>query len=143
MLATVKTRGGEAALGKEMALTASNIRYLLTIRQLDCENQGVRCIDIANALRLTKPTVHSMIRKLIELGLVSQDHGGAVYLTEQGCACAHQYGACHSTAVRMFRGLLDLSEREAKGAAYSLLAEIPPARLSEVRDRMDAAVRVG
>ncbi len=37
------------------ALTAANIRYLLAIEDLDRNGKGVRCVDVAQALGITKP----------------------------------------------------------------------------------------
>lgn len=42
-------------------LTASNIRYLLTMKELDRDGCGVRCVDLASALNLSKPSVHNMM----------------------------------------------------------------------------------
>lgn len=42
-------------------LTPSAIKYLLTLLELCQKDAGARCMDIAEQLRVTKPSVHSMI----------------------------------------------------------------------------------
>ncbi len=117
-------------------LTGTNIRYILAIHRLDVGRQGVRCIDIARALGLRKPTVHSMLGTLIKTGLVAHDHGGAVRLTEQGWALAEQYADCFRAATRLFGETLALPAPEAVNTGYALLAETPPERLAELATRL-------
>ena len=42
-------------------LTPSAIKYLLTLLELCKKDAGARCMDIAEQLRVTKPSVHSMV----------------------------------------------------------------------------------
>ena len=60
-------------MANQKTLTASNIRYLLTIQSLDREGKGARSVDIATEMGLSKPSVHNMMRTLIEIGLVRKD----------------------------------------------------------------------
>lgn len=62
------------------ALTASNIRYLLTMKELDGDGRGVRCIALATALGLSKPSVHNMMGTFSQMGLISRDSYGAAFL---------------------------------------------------------------
>ena len=48
-------------------LTASNIRYLLAMKELEKSCQGLRCVDIAATLGLSKPSVHNMLDNFIEI----------------------------------------------------------------------------
>ena len=63
-----------------IVLTASNIRYLLAMKELDHDGSGVRCSAIANALRLSKPSVHNMMNTFRRLGLVQKDAYRACFL---------------------------------------------------------------
>lgn len=129
---------GRAGLNEDMPpLSSSHIRYLLTIYRIDANHGEVRCIDLANALQLTKPTIHSMITTLIKMALVEHASGGAVYLTEQGRAYAHQYDGCFCAATDLFRRMLGLSEVEAQNTTYSLLSEVPFLKLAELKRRME------
>lgn len=126
-----------------MPLTSAQIRYILTIDKIDASHGEVRCIDLAKALQLTKPTIHSMIATLVRLSLVEHVSGGAVYLTEQGRAYAHQYDGCFHAATRLLQRTFGLSEREAQNTAYSLLAEVPFPKLAELKHRMEIGLCAG
>ena len=68
------------------SLTPSAIKYLLALLELCQPNKGARCMDIAEYLQVTKPSVHSMICNLCQSGLAEKKKYGAVFLTEQGHA---------------------------------------------------------
>ena len=74
------------------ALTASNIRYLLTMKELDGDGRGVRCIALATALGLSKPSVHNMMGTFSQMGLISRDSYGAAFFTDEGNELARRYG---------------------------------------------------
>ena len=50
----------------QRSLTASNILYLLAMREIDKSGEGMRCTRIANMLNLSKPSVHSMMNVFTE-----------------------------------------------------------------------------
>ena len=65
-------------------LTPSAIKYLLTLLELCQKDAGARCMDIAEQLRVTKPSVHSMIENLCAAGLAEKKKYGTVFLTPEG-----------------------------------------------------------
>lgn len=76
------------------ALTATNIRYLLVIRELDVGERGARYSDVAKVLGVTKPSVTTMIGTLRGFGLVTKEKHGMVHLTKIGREKATWYAAC-------------------------------------------------
>ena len=73
-------------------LTAANIKYLLALHELECcTERGIRCVDLAKRLNITKPSVHTMINNLRNMGLVVKEHYGSVYMTEAGKHAAKRY----------------------------------------------------
>ena len=78
-----------ANTGKD--LTAANIRYLLALRDLDGDQRGVRCVSIAEALGVSKPSVHAMMDTLKKLSLVDKDRYGTVRFTPAGRELADRY----------------------------------------------------
>lgn len=72
-------------------LTASNIRYLLTMKELDKEGSGVRCVDIASTLKLSKPSVHNMLDTFVEMGFIRKAAYGIAIFTELGNETALRY----------------------------------------------------
>ena len=67
-------------MANRKALTASNIRYLLTMIKLDQAGKGVRCVDIATNLGLSKPSVHNMMDTLVQMGFVNRNTYGVAFL---------------------------------------------------------------
>ena len=119
-------------------LTASNIRYLLTVKELDRDGRGARCTDVALALGLTRPSVHNMMKTLIELGLICKDAYGAARLTVAGEQTAARYGryfrSVHALLTRGF------PESDAlTSAACALLSELPEAELEGFCVRAESA----
>ena len=72
-------------------LSSANIRYLLALRELDAEQPGVRCTDLADRLGVSKPSAHRMISVFSERGLVTRDDKGIIYLTKQGNELSQHY----------------------------------------------------
>lgn len=105
-------------------LTASNIRYLLAVKELGRADGGARCIDIAAALKLSKPSVHNMMDSLSRSGLVCKNAYGMVYFTDAGREAAERYARYYSAVASMlarnFPNAADLRD-----AACLLLSEIP------------------
>lgn len=80
-------------------LTPSAIKYLLTLLELCQKDAGARCMDIAEQLRVTKPSVHSMIENLCAAGLAEKKKYGTVFLTRRaGCRRSAMRPAVRSCA---------------------------------------------
>ncbi len=67
-----------------MKLTNSQEEYLKTIYLLDKNNKKIRVTDIAEKLKITKPSVNKGINTLKEMGLVNYKTYGNISLTEEG-----------------------------------------------------------
>ena len=122
-------------------LTAANIRYLLTVKALDKDGSGVRCVDVAAALGLSKASVHNMMQTFTRLGLVNKVAYGMAVVTERGNAAAQRYSryytAVESLLHSSFPGLENL-----QAAACSLLATVPQQELEQLCVRQQAAAGV-
>lgn len=68
---------------KRSQLTAAHVRYLIALKRLN-NADGIKGSDIANALNLTKPSVHSMMDTFLNLKYIAKERGGQVFLTEYG-----------------------------------------------------------
>lgn len=66
-----------------MKLTRSQEEYLKTIYILEKNNQKVRVTDIANKLKITKPSVNKAIKNLKELQLIDYKAYGNINLTKE------------------------------------------------------------
>lgn len=106
------------------ALTAANIKYLLALHELDAD-EGVRCVDVAQALDISRPSVHAMIKTLEGMKLVEKPRYGVVCFTAQGKLLADLYKECFEAVCLHFREMLP-GKPDIKAAACVLLAEMPP-----------------
>lgn len=72
---------------RELHLTMANEDYLecmVRIEREDNETEGVRSVDIAQRLGVSKASVNKAVTALKAQGLVEQSHYGKVMLTDQG-----------------------------------------------------------
>lgn len=115
-------------------LTASNIRYLLTMKELDRDGCGVRCVDLASALNLSKPSVHNMMDTFSELGIISKTSYGMAHFTDSGNDTAHRYGHYYEIVSESLRCMFpDIGDLQM--AVCSLLSEVPQDSLEHMSRR--------
>ena len=127
------------------ALTAANIRYLLAIEDLDRNGKGVRCVDVAQALGITKPSVHSMVDSMKDMGLLEKPHYGVIRLTDLGRSTADRYQVYFQTICRHFTQFLP-QRQDVLAAAFALLSELKLESVVEMCTRIadaDAALCSG
>lgn len=105
-------------------LTASNIKYLLVIKELDKEGRGVRCTDVAEALGITKPSVHTMVNTLKALELISKDRYSVIRFTPEGGKLAEEYSRCFRAVSGHFGDIFP-DPVQLRPAICAMLAEIP------------------
>jgi len=108
---------------KKNILTASNIKYLLVMKELSGDHNGVRSVDIAKRLQIKKPSVYTMVKTLQGLKLIKKDRYSVIYFTEQGFELAKKYLSCFET-IRIYLETLLPENSDVKSAACALLAEI-------------------
>lgn len=117
-----------------LSLTASNIKYLITMQKLgdtnsaeetkgDMKRRGVRGIEIAAELGIAKPSAHTMFENLADRGLIEKDRYGAAYLTELGVVTAERYSEYFELLYEAHRGLFK-DRKEALSPLCSMLAEL-------------------
>ena len=117
-------------------LTATNIKYLLTLRELEKTDSGVRCIDLASRLKVSKPSVHTMVDTLMELGLVEKEKYGSVFFTALGREKAEKYAGSFDAVYASLSRSLSLSDEDCRDTAYDILAKTPEAELPSIAERL-------
>ena len=113
---------------QQLNLTKSNLKYLLVLHELNQKPGGIRCVDVADALHITKPSVHTMMNTLKNMQLINKDKYGVVKFTPMGQLMAAQYNNYFQTIFQYFAEILPNSEN-IQNATYVLLSEIPPETL--------------
>lgn len=74
-------------ISRELHLTVANEDYLecmVRIEQEGSRGEGIRSVDIAQQLGVSKASVNKAVTVLKEQGLVEQSHYGKVMLTDPG-----------------------------------------------------------
>ena len=72
---------------RELHLTMSNEDYLECLVRIEEEEQaveGVRSVDVASRLNVSKASVNNAVAALKAQGLVEQSHYGKILLTDRG-----------------------------------------------------------
>ena len=73
-----------------MELLRAGKEYLKTILLLEQNSDAVRSLDVARALRVTKPSVSKAMKRLREGGYLTMDAAKRINLTEVGREIAEQ-----------------------------------------------------
>ena len=109
------------------AMTPASIRYLLVLDDLCREGRGVRSVEIAARMNVSKPSAHSMLQNLCQAGLVEKERRAAA-----------EYAACFGPLCRRMQQALGLEEDACQTAVCAILAQSQD-RLPQLRDRLLSA----
>lgn len=108
---------------KDVSLSASQIRYLVSLYRLSGEGIGVKSAELASALGLSRPSVHNMLRVLCAMELLEQESFGLAHLTESGRVLAEKYVSCLELLKERMHTVLD-ANAVSESALCALLAEL-------------------
>ena len=117
--------------GMQQALSASNIKYLLALRSLCGPSNEIRCVSVADALGISKASVHAMMNALKEKNLIEKNHYGMVHFTPEGRSLADQYAACYDVLAGYLHRVSS-EEAALRAALCAFLAELPPDHLGRL-----------
>ena len=124
------------ALDNQNRFTFSQIRYIICIYRLTRKEEGVKSIDIANALGFSKPSVHNMLKSLADLGVVRRETFGLAYLTDEGRIIARKYTVCYAILERKMADICG-GGAASENAICGLLADMPTPKIDELYDRSE------
>lgn len=79
--------------------------YLETILMIEKRSGRVRSVDVANAMKYSRPTVSEQMKKFRENGLIDMDEAGLITLTPAGREIAERMYERHNVIARIFIGL--------------------------------------
>ena len=110
---------------QDARLTASNIKYLISMWELRAAEHGIHSIDLAKKMNISKPSTHAMVLNLCAKGLASKD--------EHAVQCAR----CYEPLICRMTQLLKLGADECADAACSILTQVQ-GRLPEFTSGLEA-----
>lgn len=114
-----------------MELTASQIRYLLTIQKLSLGG-GVRPAQVAKSLTVSRPSVHRMINQLIKAGLVTKKDDTSIMISENFSVLADRYTSVFSSVSAFLTEKLNIPPDTAEEGALSILSSLNASALESV-----------
>lgn len=122
---------------QDARLTASNIKYLISMWELGAAEHGIHSIDLAKKMNISKPSTHAMVLNLCAKGLASKDEHAVLRLTHEGAALAEQCARCYEPLICRMTQLLKLGADECADAACSILTQVQ-GRLPEFTSGLEA-----
>ena len=94
--------------------------YLETMYRLETELGKIRCVDIANSLGVSKPSVNKAVNVLKEQGYLTQEVYGNIYLTDEGREIGKKIFSRHKVIMRYLIEVLNVSEENAEEDACKM-----------------------
>ncbi len=118
-----------------MELSRTQIQYLLTIYEM-LEKGPVRLQDVAEAMQVSKPSVHGMEEQFVRLGLLEKKRYASIQMTSLGKQAVEEYGKQLYLLSGHLRKSLGLPGLVARQSALALLGEWNQACREEVAKRL-------
>ena len=122
-----------------MQIRESAEDYLEAILVLSKQGGGVRSVDIASMLGVSKPSVSHAMKLLREDGYIAMDRYGTVTLLEKGEEIAVRIYERHQFLTKMLEGL-GVSEEVAKADACKLEHDISDESFEKIKEHLKGRV---
>lgn len=123
-----------------MQIRESAEDYLEAILVLSQNGNGVRSVDIASMLSVSKPSVSHAMKLLREDGYIAMDRYGTVTLLDKGAEIANRVYERHTVLTRMLESLGVPSEI-ARADACKMEHDISEESFERIKERMMADVQ--
>ena len=120
-----------------LQLTTAQIQYMICMRRMQLAGE-IRSSRLAEALGVTKSSVHNMVRQLTEMGLVTSRRYGAIDLTDDGVRMAHGYYEQFERICRHMEQSLRLESEHASRIALLLASGLDAEAMGEFMQRLPA-----
>lgn len=118
-----------------MQIRESAEDYLEAILILSKKGGGVRSVDIATMLGVSKPSVSHAMKLLREDGYIAMDRYGTVTLMEKGEAIAARIYERHTVLTKMLEGL-GVSPAVAKADACKMEHDVSDESFEKIKERL-------
>ena len=120
-----------------MQIRESAEDYLEANLVLSRKDGGVRSVDIASMLGVSKPSVSHAMKLLREDGYIAMDRYGTVTLLEKGMEIAERIYERHTVLTKMLEGL-GVSEEVAKADACKLEHDVSDESFEKIKEHLKA-----
>ena len=123
-----------------MDLCTGQYRYLLSIYRLSAEKRRIRCVDIADDLGVSRPSVSNMMKCMVRMELVEPDYCECVRLTAQGRELAKKFNSNYDMVYAFFRRMLRLTPVQAKEHAFRFMTDFPEETVQKLAEVMRKSI---
>jgi len=111
-------------LDNSVKFTFAQVKYIVCLYRLAEDGYGVKNVELASALGLSKPSVHNMLKSLADLGVVRQEVFGLAFFTDEGRALAQKYAHCYAKLEKKMSEICGIGAAS-ENAICGLLADMP------------------
>lgn len=118
-----------------MQIRESAEDYLESILVLSQKGGGVRSVDIAARLGVSKPSVSHAMKLLREDGYIAMDRYGTVTLLEKGAEIANRIYERHTILTKMLEGL-GVPSDIARADACKMEHDISPESFEKIKQHL-------
>ena len=118
-----------------MQIRESAEDYLESILVLSQKGGGVRSVDIAARLGVSKPSVSHVMKLLREDGYIAMDRYGTVTLLEKGAEIANRIYERHTVLTKMLEGL-GVPSDIARADACKMEHDISPESFERIKQHL-------
>ena len=118
-----------------MQIRESAEDYLESILVLSQKGGGVRSVDIAARLGVSKPSVSHAMKLLREDGYIAMDRYGTVTLLEKGAEIAYRIYERHTVLTKMLEGL-GVPSDIARADACKMEHDISPESFERIKQHL-------
>lgn len=126
-----------------MKLTNSQEEYLKTIYLLEKSNQKVRVTDIANKLKITKPSVNKALKALKELECIHYKAYGDIKLTKKAEEIATKIIKRQDILEMFLVGFLEIDSTRAKEEAKAMKHAISEQTAQKLNQYISEVLNLG
>lgn len=121
-----------------MNICSGQIKYLIAIYQLKQTGKKVKCVTIANYLKVSRPSVSKTLRCLADFGLVYKNFCNSVEFTEEGIKTINELMRNYDSIYLFFRQFLKLGSEQAQEHTIKFITDFP----QDTCDRLSHLVSV-
>ncbi|MCI6004995.1 MAG: metal-dependent transcriptional regulator [Blautia sp.] len=119
-----------------MRIRESAEDYLEAILVLSRQGGGVRSVDIASMLAVSKPSVSHAMKLLREDGYIAMDRYGTVTLLDKGMEIAEQVYERHNVLTKMLEGL-GVSSEVARADACKIEHDLSAESFQKIKEHLE------
>lgn len=120
-----------------MQIRESAEDYLEAILVLSKKGGGVRSVDIAAMLSVSKPSVSHAMKLLREDGYIAMDRYGTITLLDKGAEIANRIYERHNVLTKMFEGL-GVSPEVAKADACKVEHDLSQESFQKIKEHLQS-----